>query len=114
MAARAFSESYALGATSTQLDLTTAVGPNDDLYVTSATVINSNASTQNVTINLAADGGAAAAANLVEYQGSCSVSKPYTTALSGKIIPAGGKVYANASTATAMTLQISGQIVPKT
>lgn len=114
MAARAFSQSYALAATSTLLDLTSSVGPNDDLYVTSATVINTNASTQTVTINLASDGGAAATSNLVESGGSCSVDKPYTTALSGKIVPAGGKLYANASTATNMTLQISGQIVPKT
>ena len=114
MAARSFSQAYALGTGSAQLNLGAGVGPNDDLYITSATVVNSNASTATVTINLDAQGTGATTANLVENAGSCSVNKPYTTALSGKIVPAGGKIWANASVAAGMSLQISGQVVPST
>ncbi len=114
MSARSFSAAYALSTTPTQLALGSGVGPNDDLYITSATVVNSNASTQTVTINLDSAGTGAATANLVEYLGSCSVNKPYTTALSGKILKAGGSIWASASTATDMSLQISGQIIPST
>lgn len=114
MGARGYAKEFAMTAGVSLLDLGTDVGALDDIYVTSATIVNSNTVTTNATLNLASDGSANSAANYIEYNLSCSPNKSTNTCLSGKLIKHGGKLYAGASTGTGMTLQISGQIVPST
>lgn len=117
MAARLYSLEIALTATpSTQITLT-GVGANEALSVSSATVCNPDTVSRLLTMNLASTGGAAAATNLIESKRPMSInSAPTNTALAGKTIMPGGKLYANldAITTTACVLSISGTIIPQT
>lgn len=93
--------------------LTTGQGASEVWIVSSATVVNSDTVGRTVTINLAVDGGAASAANLIEYKKGLSVNQSVNTALSGKNMPPGSKLYAFIDSGTACTLSISYTIIPQ-
>lgn len=109
MATRPYAKEFAIGNSVAQLSLGLATG--ETLQIASATVSNGNGTIQHVTINLASDGSAASATNLIEPSQPINPNRSAGTVLSGKTVLAGGKVYAGADTATAMAMQISGTVI---
>lgn len=107
MAFETYAKSFALGTSSAQL--TTGLGANETLQVTSAVAVNTTGAGRLVNLNLASDGGAAAAANAVETGKSVSASSTAGTALTGMNLIPGSKLYAYAD-AAGVTLQISGLV----
>lgn len=115
MAARLYSTEYVLTASSTQVPLT-GINSNEALSVTSATVCNPDTGSRVLTMNLSSTGAAASAVNLIESKRPMSInSAPTNTALSGKVIMPGAKLYANtdAFATTACVLSISGTVIPQ-
>lgn len=113
MSFRAFSIEIALTATTTTLLALTGLGANEALAVESATIVNSDATTRLLTMHLASGGAAAGTGNLIEYQKTCPIKTATNTALSGKKVMPGAKLYAGVDSGTACTLQISGTVIPQ-
>lgn len=109
MATRPYAKEFPLGNSVAALSL--GLASSETLQVSSATVSNGNGTIQNLTINLASDGSAASATNLIEPKQPINPNRSAGTVLSGKTILAGAKLYAGADTATAMALQISGTVI---
>lgn len=107
MAFVTYAKSFALGTVSAQL--TTGLGANETLQITSAVAVNTTAAGRLVNINLASDGGAAGTGNAVETSKSVSASASAGTALTGMNMIPGSKLYAYADVA-GVTLQISGLV----
>lgn len=107
MAFETFAKSFALGTTSAEL--TTGLGANETLQITSAVAVNTTGAGRLVYINLASDGGAAAAGNAVETGKSVASSSAAGTSLTGMNVIPGAKLYAYAD-ASGVTLQISGLV----
>lgn len=107
MAFVTYAKSFALGTVSAQL--TTGLGANETLQITSATVANTTAAGRLVNINLASDGAVAGTGNAVEVNKSVAVAASTGTALTGMNMIPGAKLYAYAD-AAGVTLSISGLV----
>lgn len=107
MAFDTYAKSFALGTSSAEL--TTGLGANETLQITSAIAVNTTAAGRVVYINLSSSGGAAADANAVEDGKAVSTGTAAGTALTGMNIIPGAKLYAYADVA-GVTLQISGLV----
>lgn len=107
MAFETYAKSFALGTTSAELS--TGLGANETLQITSATAVNTTAAGRLVYINLASDGGVAATGNAVETGKSVSASASAGTSLTGMNLIPGSKLYGYAD-AAGVTLQISGLV----
>lgn len=111
MADPTFGKEYTLG--SSVAELTLGLGPNETLLITSATVCNTDSTSRTVTIHLASDGAAAATGNTIEKARAIREGPGVNTALSGKSVKKGGKIYAGASTAGVVVLSINGFVQPE-
>ena len=107
MAFETYTKAFALGTSSAEL--TTGLGTNETLQITSAVAVNTSAAGRLVYVNLASDGGAAADANAVVDGKSVSVSESAGLALTGMNVIPGAKLYAYAD-AAGVTLQVSGLV----
>lgn len=107
MAFETYSKSFALP--STPAELSTGLGANETLQITSAVVVNTTAAGRVVTLNLASDGGASADANAVEAGKTVSADSSAGTSLTGMNVIPGAKLYGGAD-AVGVTLQISGLV----
>jgi hypothetical protein len=107
MAFETYAKSFALGTTSAAL--TTGLGANETLQITSATVVNTSGAARLVYLNLASDGAAAAAGNAVEAGKSVSANASAGTALTGMNVIPGAVLYGYADVAGA-TLQVHGLV----
>lgn len=107
MAFETYAKSFALGTSSAEL--TTGLGDNETLQITSATAVNTTGAGRVVHINLASDGGVAATGNAVETGKSVAATSSSGMALTGMNIIPGAKLYGYADVA-GVTLQISGLV----
>lgn len=112
MSYRVYGKEFLL--TGTVDDLTLGLGSNEALLVSSATVTNNDSTARTLTLHLASDGGASAIGNKIENARVLPINQSTNTALSGKTIKPGGKVYAGADVTSVCTLSITGTIVPQT
>ena len=107
MAFETYAKSFALGTSSAEL--TTGLGANETLQITSAVAVDTSGAGRLVYVNLASDGGAAANANAVEDGKSVSANAAAGLSLTGMNIIPGAKLYAYAD-ASGVTLQLSGLV----
>lgn len=107
MAFETYAKSFALGTSSAEI--VTGLGANETLQITSAVLVNTSAAGRVVHLNLASDGGVAAAGNAVEIGKSVSVGAAVGTALTGMNRIPGAKLYGYAD-AAGVTLQLSGLV----
>lgn len=99
--------------TASAVDIDLDLGPDEGFLVSSATVCNTDSTTRTVTIHLASNGGAAATGNKVEDARTCAPNQATNTALSGKTLKPGAKIWALASVTDVCILSITGTIVPQ-
>jgi hypothetical protein len=111
MSYRVYTKEFQLTNASTELAL--GLGVNEALMVSSATIVNYDTVARLLTMNLASTGAAAGNDNLIEFQKTLTQKQSSSTALSGKTIMPGAKIYANADATNVTTLSISGTIVPQ-
>jgi hypothetical protein len=111
MADPTFAKEYTLGSSVAELDL--GLGPSETLLIASATVCNTDATARTITVHLASDGAAAATGNTIEYARAIRQGAGVNTALSGKSVKKGGKIYAGASAAAVVVLSITGFVQPE-
>lgn len=102
-----YGKSFALGTSSAQLSL--GLGANETLQITSALAVDTSGAGRVVHLNLAHDGGAAAAANAIESGLTVGANDKSGTGLTGQNVIPGAKVYGYAD-AAGVTLQVSGLI----
>lgn len=78
--------------------------------IDAATVCNTTAGAETITVNIVASGGAASSANTVINAVSIAAGDTQTLpALYNHAVPQGYSIYASASTGAALTLTISGR-----
>lgn len=111
MAFDTYAKSFALGTSSAEL--TTGLGANETLQITSAVLVNTTGAGRVVYINLASNGGSAADANAVEDGKPLSAGTSAGTSLTGLNIIPGAKLYAYADVA-GVTLQLAGLVTSQT
>lgn len=112
MSFRLYGKEFVLGNSVAELDL--GLGANEGLLISSATVCNTDADTRLVTAHLASDGAAASNGNKVENLRTLPPDQSTNTALSGKTVKPGGKLYAGSDAASVCVLSLTGTIVPQT
>lgn len=95
-------------------ELTLGLGTNEALLIASATATNTDTSVRTLSVNFASGGAAAATGNLIEDARTLPINTATNTALSGKSLKPGGKVYAGADVTNVVVLSITGTIVPQT
>lgn len=106
MATGTFGKEFTLGASVAELSL--GLNSNESLLISSATVCNTDSGARLLTMHLASDGAAAATGNKIENTRSIANGAGINTALSGKSVKKGGKLYAGSDAANVVILQISG------
>ena len=111
MSFRLYGKEFTLGSSVAELSL--GLGANEGLLISSATVVNTDSVTRLATVHLASDGAAAATGNKIENDRTLPVDQSTNTALSGKTVKPGGKVYAGADAAAVCILSLTGTIVPQ-
>ena len=105
MAFQTYAKSFALGTSSAEIS--TGLGGNETLQITSAVIVNTTGAGRVVHLNLASDGGAAATGNAVETGKTVSANGTAGTALTGLNIIPGAKLYGYAD-AAGVALQLAG------
>jgi hypothetical protein len=111
MSFRLYGKEFTL--TASAVDLALGLGTNEGLLISSATIVNTDATVRTATLHLASDGGAAATGNKVENARTLPANTSTNTALSGKTVKPGGKIYALADVTNVCVLSITGTVVPQ-
>lgn len=107
MAFQTYEKSFALGTVSAELS--TGLGANETLQVTSALIVNTTANARLVNINLASDGAAAGTGNAVATNKSVAAGDDAGSGLTGLNLIPGSKLYAYAD-ASGVTLRLAGLV----
>jgi uncharacterized protein YfiM (DUF2279 family) len=111
MSFRLYSKEFTLGNSVAELSL--GLGANEGLLVSSATVCNTDSVTRLLTLHLASTGAAAATGNKIENVRTLPTAQATNTALSGKTLVPGAKVYAGSDAVSVAIMSITGTIVPQ-
>lgn len=111
MSFRLYGKEFTL--TASAVDLALGLGVNEGLLISSATIVNTDSTVRTATLHLASDGSAAATGNKVENARTLPSATSTNTALSGKTVKPGGKIYAFADVTAVCVLSITGTIVPQ-
>lgn len=106
MASGTFGKEFTLGASVAELTL--GLGPNESLLISSATICNTDSTARLLTVHLASDGSAAATGNKIENVRPIAPGSGVNTALSGKSVKKGGKLYAGSDAGSVMVMSITG------
>lgn len=111
MATDQYGKAFALATSSTQL--TTSVGANEGVQITTAKLINTTAAARLAYVYLANDGAAAGTANIIDQAVSIPANGSIGSNLTGANMIPGAKLYAYAD-ASGVTLQLHGLLSDQT